>query len=183
MKRILLAASAALALASSVHAQTQGSLAVKDGNGASQSLCTVSSAAGSVQVSCSNIYVGGAAVTGLNPLPVANAQEHTDLQAIQANTASNATAANQLGTANFAPTQVSATTSATAIVAARPARRTLTLENTGTTPVYLGGAGVTAATGFLLPGVAGASVTFSYAGALYAITASGTAAVAAYELY
>ena len=68
-------------------------------------------------------------------------------------------------------------------MASRTGRRTVTVENTGTTPVYLGGSGVTSTTGFLLPGVAGASLTMSFSGALYAVTASATAAVTFYETY
>lgn len=85
--------------------------------------------------------------------------------------------------ANFTPNQVSVTNTATQIVAARTGRATLTIENTGTTPIYVGGAGVTTSTGFLIPGVAGASLTVAYTGALYGITGSGTAAVSEYETY
>ena len=84
--------------------------------------------------------------------------------------------------ANIATGQGSVTTTAAQLVGARTGRRTVTVENTGTTPVYLGGSGVTASTGFLLPGVAGASLTISFSGALYAVS-TGTAAVTFYETY
>ena len=84
---------------------------------------------------------------------------------------------------NIAPAQGSVTTTAASLVAARAGRRSVTIENTGTTPVYIGGSGVTSTTGFLLPGVAGASVTLNFSGAVYAVTASGTAAVTLYEIY
>ena len=61
-----------LALSASVPAiaQTQGTLSVKDGNGSLQSVCNVSSVAGSVIVPCSNLYVQGAQVATGNPVPV-----------------------------------------------------------------------------------------------------------------
>ena len=87
------------------------------------------------------------------------------------------------GPGNFAPTQVTVGTTAVLIVAARTGRATLTIENTGTTPIYVGGAGVTTSTGFPIPGAAGASLTLAYTGALYGISASGTAVVGEYETY
>lgn len=84
--------------------------------------------------------------------------------------------------ASIATGQGSVTTTAVQLVAARTGRRTVTVENTGTTPVYLGGSGVTSTTGFLLPGVAGASLTISFSGALYAVS-TGTAAVIFYKNY
>jgi hypothetical protein len=85
--------------------------------------------------------------------------------------------------ANIAPNQVSIATTATLIAAARPGRQTITVEQLGATAVYLGGAGVTTGTGAWLPGVAGSSITLNFSGALYGITASGSEAVAEYELY
>jgi hypothetical protein len=85
--------------------------------------------------------------------------------------------------ANVSTAQVTVVTTATLVAASRSGRQTVTIENTGTTAFYVGGAGVTAATGFLVPGVLGASLTLSVTGAIYAITASGSAAVSEYETY
>lgn len=85
--------------------------------------------------------------------------------------------------ANFTPAQVSVATTATLIVAARTGRNLISIVNTTTTPIYLGGSGVTTSTGQLLPGVVGASLTLPYTGALYGIVASGTATVTEAETY
>ncbi len=84
---------------------------------------------------------------------------------------------------NVATAQVSVTTSATLIAAARAGRRSITVEQLGTTAVYLGATGVTTATGVLLPGTVGSSVTLNFTGALYGIVATGTQTVAEFELY
>ncbi len=85
--------------------------------------------------------------------------------------------------ANLAPFQASVTTTPTALALARTQRQFVTVINSGTTPIYLGAANVTAATGVMLPGVAGASITIAFTGDLYAVTASGTQAVTGYEVY
>lgn len=86
--------------------------------------------------------------------------------------------------ANFTPAQVSVTGTATLIVAARTGRASVTILNTGATAIYLGPtSGVTTSNGMLLPGVAGASITLPYNGAVYGITTTGTQAVTEYELY
>ena len=85
--------------------------------------------------------------------------------------------------AGLVTAQGAATTTTAQLVAARAGRRTVTIENESTTPVRIGGASVTASTGFLLPGVAGASLTLTYSGPLYVVTASGTAAVSTYETF
>jgi len=72
-KQILAAIGIALLLTGAASAQTQGTLVVKDGNGTTQNLCQVSSAAGSLQIPCSNIYVQGAEAGVGNPLPVVGA--------------------------------------------------------------------------------------------------------------
>ena len=70
-RKILLAGLfACLSLPSMAVAQTQGGLAVKDATGATQTLCNVSSANGSVLVQCANIYEQGAQVSASNPLDV-----------------------------------------------------------------------------------------------------------------
>ena len=84
---------------------------------------------------------------------------------------------------NLATAQPSATTTSGPIVAARPGRATVTIENTGSVPVYIGPTGVPTTTGFLLPGVAGASVTIGFSGEIDAVTASSTAALTTYETF
>jgi hypothetical protein len=89
-----------------------------------------------------------------------------------------------IGAANFTPIQVSLSPAATQILASRLGRQTLTLINTGSTAFYIGPtSSVTPATGVLIPAGVGVSITLAYCGALYGVTASGTAAVSAYELY
>jgi hypothetical protein len=82
---------------------------------------------------------------------------------------------------NFATAQVTVAATATLIVAARAGRDTVIIENAGTTAVYIGGSGVTTATGMLLPGVLGASIAIETTAAVYGITASGTQAVTIIE--
>lgn len=93
-----------------------------------------------------------------------------------------------VGAANFAVGQISCTSTATQIVAARTGapgtgRVALTIENTGTTPVYVGGSGVTTATGMLLPGITGASITLNLQPAFYCITASTSQTISYVETY
>jgi hypothetical protein len=83
--------------------------------------------------------------------------------------------------ANFATTQATVGATPTLIVAQRSGRDTVVVENTGTTPVYLGNASVSAANGLLLPGVLGASVALETTDAVYGIVASGTQVVCAVE--
>ena len=72
----------------------------------------------------------------------------------------------------------SPTTTATLIASSSTARRSITITNTGSVQVNIGGSGVIATTG--LPLVPGASATFDGAarGSFYGITASGTGSVA-----
>ena len=90
------------------------------------------------------------------------------------------------GAPNGATGQVTVDTTAggVLVVAARAGRRYVTVENHTATPVFVGlGTGaVTPTTGFLLPGVVGASVTFG-ACAVKAVVASGTAVVSYAEEY
>ena len=83
--------------------------------------------------------------------------------------------------ANFAPGQVSVATTATQIVAARSGRVTVTVENLGTSTVWLGGSGVTTTSGFSVG--AGLSLTVSFTGALYGISASAAQSINEYETY
>src|SRR3990170_7546677 len=70
-------------------------------------------------------------------------------------TTASASVSTSPGASNLATNQVSVTDSATAIVAARAARRSVLIFNHGTTDVYIGGAAVTTSTGILLVGTAG----------------------------
>jgi hypothetical protein len=95
---------------------------------------------------------------------------------------------NPVGTTNFSPNQVSCTSSATSIAAARvgnpgTGRIAILVEQLGTVNVYLGGSGVTTSTGFLLPGVVGATVTLPITAALYCITSGTSQSIAFTELY
>jgi len=75
----------------------------------------------------------------------------------------------------------SPTTSATQIVAAvsaSPFRRAVTVTNTGTINVYVGGSGVTSGSGILLLPNAAVTITEGANAAIYGITASGTGTVA-----
>lgn len=109
--------------------------------------------------------------------------------AAAASASSPVTPANQpIGAANFAATQVSVTSSATSIVAQRTGvsgtgRVSVTITNTTTTALYLGGSGVTTSTGTLLPGIVGASVTINTTAAVYGISSGSSATVTAFETY
>jgi predicted S18 family serine protease len=83
--------------------------------------------------------------------------------------------------ANFATSQATVGATPTLIITQRPGRDTVVIENTGTTPVYLGNAGVTVSNGLLLPGVVGASVAIETTDVVYGIVASGTQVVAVVE--
>ena len=79
--------------------------------------------------------------------------------------------------------QASVGTTVSVIIPARTVRSSLTLINESTTVVRYGPAGVTLANGAYLAGVVGASVTLDSAAAIYAIVATGTAAVSFVETY
>lgn len=79
--------------------------------------------------------------------------------------------------------QVSCTTSATQIVAARSGRRGLAVTQLGTVDVYLGASGVTTSTGQLLLGTKGSTFSAVSSGAFYCIVASGTQSVTFMEVY
>ena len=78
----------------------------------------------------------------------------------------------------FATSQVTVGATPTLISAARDGGDSVTIENLGTTQVFIGNANVTTGTGFPLPGVVGASLTIPATTAIYGIVASGTQAVA-----
>jgi hypothetical protein len=67
---------------------------------------------------------------------------------------------------------------ASLIVAANPSRSGITINNTGTTPVYLvENSNGTVSTGYFLPGVVGASIGFATTAAIYGITSGASATV------
>jgi len=89
----------------------------------------------------------------------------------------------ELGSGSFATGQVSITTSATQIVAARAGRRAVLVVQHGTTVVSVGASGVTTSTGVRLPGTDGAALVVATSAALFGIVASGTQTVSFIELF
>lgn len=89
------------------------------------------------------------------------------------------------GVPNIASGQVSVGNAApgTQIVAARTTRRGVLITNLGTTDVWIGVSGVTTATGALLPGVRGASITVSTIAAVFGIVGAGSQSVSFLEEY
>lgn len=80
---------------------------------------------------------------------------------------------------DFITGQVTVGATATLIRAANDGRDEITIQNLGTTPVYIGkDANVTTSNGFPIPGVAGSSITIPATTAIYGIVASGSQAVA-----
>lgn len=89
-----------------------------------------------------------------------------------------------VGSANLAVAQVSIATSSTLAVAARTARRAVTITNiTGTQPVYCTSATATTANGQYIPAVAGANFTFPYTGVINCIASTGAQTVSVTETY
>ncbi len=137
-------------------------------------------------VSAQSIPIGATRANG-DGLDV-GATALVDANGHQAGIAANplAVSATVAPSATFNPgNPVSVSTTATLVVAARTGRSSITIENEGTTPVYIGNsASVTPTTSrVLLPGSVGASITLNYTGAVYGITASGSQTVSEYELY
>ena len=89
------------------------------------------------------------------------------------------------GTGGFQTSQVTVdTTSGGKLIAARyPGRNAITITNLGTTDIYIGNSGVTTATGTLLPGVKGASLTIPTQDAVYGIVGSSSQAVSTLETF
>lgn len=87
------------------------------------------------------------------------------------------------GEGSIATNQVSVTTTAGTVVAARAGRRSLLIVNHGTTDVYLGPATVTTANGLLLPGVKGASVSIPTTALVQGIVATGSVTVSFIEVF
>jgi hypothetical protein len=72
----------------------------------------------------------------------------------------------------WATGQSTLTGAASQILPANPARSGVVIENTGTNAVYIGeNSTVSTSTGYLIPGVVGASIAFATTGAIYGITA------------
>jgi hypothetical protein len=83
----------------------------------------------------------------------------------------------------FRTAQVSVGTTATLLCAARADRRAVTIEDLGSTDVYIGDANVTTGNGILLPGGAGSSITIPTTAAIYGIVGTGTQTVGVAETY
>lgn len=79
--------------------------------------------------------------------------------------------------------QATVATTATQIAPARSTRGSITIVNEGTVDVRIGAAGVTTATGALLTGTKGASLTLNTTAAVFGIVATGTQAVSFVEGY
>lgn len=89
----------------------------------------------------------------------------------------------EIGFGNLTTGQVTVGTAATLICSGVYALGSLVIVNHGTTDIFIGNAGVTTATGLLLPGVKGASVELDFAGDVYGIVAAGTQAVSFAQSY
>ena len=90
----------------------------------------------------------------------------------------------QGGAANWAVDQVDVDGTADLIAAARATRRSVVIQNLGSTAVYLGPtSGVLTTDGFLLPGTTGAAFHVPWTGAVYGITSGATQRVAVSEVY
>lgn len=85
--------------------------------------------------------------------------------------------------ASIATGQVSVTTSATLIVAARSGRKSVIIINEGATDVRLGVSGVTTGNGVLLYGQKGAGQVIDGGAAVYGIVGSGSQSVSYVEAY
>lgn len=82
----------------------------------------------------------------------------------------------------IATSQVTVTTSATQLVTKDTVTTEVLIINEGTTAVRIGGSAVTSGTGALLPGAVGATLSLTFSGDLYGITASGSQAVSVIKL-
>lgn len=89
----------------------------------------------------------------------------------------------QIGTEGIATGQVSVADEATLIVAARSGRGRVHITTTDATVLYIGGAGVTIATGLYVAAAAGASVTLETEAAIYGVVAAGALTVSYLEEY
>lgn len=87
------------------------------------------------------------------------------------------------GTENMATGQATAATTSTLLVPARVGRSAVTITNLGTTDVFVGNTGVTTATGQLLAGVKGTSLTLPTGAAIYGVVSTGSQAVSFVETF
>lgn len=79
--------------------------------------------------------------------------------------------------------QVSVGTTAVQVCGAHPTRHSATIENLGTTQVFIGANGVTTTSGALLVGTAGSSITIPTTASIFAIVATGTQSVSCLETF
>ena len=87
-----------------------------------------------------------------------------------------------IGGSSILTAQGTITVGGVLVADAEPTRIAITVEQMGTVDVYIGGPTVTSATGMLLVGVRGASLTLATTAELWGITASGSAAVCTMEI-
>lgn len=89
----------------------------------------------------------------------------------------------EIGFANLNTGQATVGTAATLICGGVYGLGSTVIVNHGTTDIFIGNAGVTTATGILLPGVKGASIDLDFAGDVYGVVASGTQDVSFAQSY
>lgn len=95
----------------------------------------------------------------------------------------NAAPVRQVGFGNIQTGQATVGATATLICAGMYGRGSVTIVNHGTVDVFLGGSGVAAGTGVLLPGTKGASIKLDTDADVYGIVATGTQAVSFVETF
>lgn len=125
-------------------------------------------------------------VSTADPMPVTSGSSTSDvnIKSVGGNTVTTTVPVALPGTANFATSQVSVTTSNTSTVSARSGRRSVTITNiTGTQPIYCSGTTATTANGQYIPAVAGANYTVSTAAAINCIAVSSAQTVSVAEAY
>lgn len=126
-------------------------------------------------------------VSTANPMPVTSGGSGTsdvNINSVGGNAVTTTVPVALPGTANFATSQVSVTTSSTSTVAARSGRRSVTITNiTGTQPVYCSGTTATTTNGQYIPAVAGANYTVSTSAAINCIAVSSAQTVSVAEAY
>lgn len=91
--------------------------------------------------------------------------------------------ASPTGAPNFATSQVAVAATATSIIAARSARRSLIITNNSVIPIFIGVSGVSVTTGILLPGIIGAFIVIDTTAAVFGISSSGTNTVTVGEVF
>lgn len=117
----------------------------------------------SVPVDPNGVYMGQ---------PMINADGSQDIAGVnpaQVASGTNPFPTRDYGSASIATSQVTVGTGNTQIVPARSGRMAVTITNNGTGAFYVGVTGLTAANGYFVPGVAGASVTIPTQAAVFGI--------------